>query len=132
MHKYLSFLGLVFAFWACTDEADQSTNETKGHPLAGQWATLNFPIEASLQINEDSTFHVDLMISSGIEIQGITELNPDNRITFMNTVGSDSVASNPYPGVYEYSLLGDTVRFTRIDDTISRRQFLLSASWLRQ
>ncbi len=96
----------------------------------GQWATVNFPIAAHLQINRDSTFHVDLAISEGIEIEGIADLNDSLQITFRNTGGSDSVAINPYPGTYRFELIGDTVLFTEVDDTISRRELLLSATWI--
>jgi hypothetical protein len=125
------FLIFVFSLAACQDEGKE-TIHLEGHPLAGQWSTINFPIAADLRINEDASFHVDLMISEGIEIEGLTEIGENKQISFINSAGSDSVASNPYPGVYRYSLNGDTLSFTVLDDTISRRQLLLSAAWLKQ
>lgn len=122
---------MVLTFSACQKDSSPTAQKAETHPLMGQWATVSFPIEAQLQINRDSTFHVDLAVSEGIEIEGIADLNDSLQITFRNTAGSDSVASNPYPGTYRFELMGDTLHFTKVQDTISRRELLLSAAWIR-
>lgn len=113
----------------------KNNESEKAHPantIIGHWAAINPMVEAHLVIREDSTFHVDILATSGIEAEGIAAISPNNRITFTNTAGTDSVASNPIPGVYDYTFAGDTLKFTVVQDTVARRMGLLSAPWLRE
>lgn len=109
-----------------------SENAQPDNTIIGHWAAISPMVEANLLIREDSTFHVDILATSGIEAEGIATIAPNNRITFTNTAGTDSVASNPMPGVYDYTFASDTLKFTVLQDTVTRRMSLLSVPWLRK
>lgn len=122
---YLLVLSLFVTF--CKGPVQQGESKIKG-----QWSVINPKIEANLLIREDSTFHIDILTTSGIEAEGVANIDLNNRITFINTMGTDSVASNPTPGIYNYKIISDTLRFTLIKDSVSRRQLLLSDPWVRK
>lgn len=123
------FLGLTLS---CQKESNSDAT-TKPFDLVGDWETINAPISAKLRINSDSTFHVNLSQPANITASGELVLLPnENIVTFINVSGNDSAAINPYPGTYSYSFFGDTVRFTVLSDTLSRRLAMLSNDWLKK
>jgi hypothetical protein len=99
----------------------------------GLWqveSTGNLP-EAQLRLRSDNTFHVDIPARDGIEVEGHYLLE-GREITFVNDRGTDTVASDPAPGVYVYSAGGDTLSFEKIEDPLERRARFLSRPWRRQ
>lgn len=106
----------------------KATPETE---IFNTWHVVSPQIEAELQINTDSTFHVNLALDAIIEAEGRVEVGAD-EITFTNEQGSDTAAADPYPGRYSYTIMNDTAWFTKIDDTLSRRSSLLALPWVKQ
>lgn len=122
----LTFIGAI----SCKQENDAATNVS--NPLAATWMVLHPAIDAELLIREDSTFHVDILMQTGIEAEGVLTIEGNNRLTFINTGGTDSTASNPVPGVYDFSIEADTLKFMLVSDTLSRRIGLLSYPWIKK
>ena len=121
----LSALAFVLSLFAGCKKA---TPETE---IFNTWHVVSPQIEAELQVNTDSTFHVNLAFDSIIEAEGRVKVAAE-EITFINEKGSDTAAANPYPGRYSYTIMGDTAWFTKIDDTLSRRSSLLALPWVKQ
>lgn len=110
-------------------------NQEKPAPaitLFGRWDVLEAALNTSLTLEQDSTYYVDIEGSDGIEIAGTAILEAGNKITFINTSGTDATASNPYPGVYFYTHSKDTAHFSVVDDTLKRRIHLLTTGWIRK
>ncbi|WP_295540749.1 hypothetical protein [uncultured Thiohalocapsa sp.] len=112
---------------ACQSPRDAARAE----PLAGTWIlTQDGAEQARLVIGADGRFHVDLLRESGIEAEGDVQIDGD-RVTFINTRGTDPIASDPAPGTYTFVIAHNQVRFERVADSISRRARLLSRPWSR-
>jgi len=129
--KFLAaiFLGVLVS---CEKESN-NVDTAKSFDLVGNWETVNAPIIAQLRIDPDSTFHVNLSQPANITAYGELVLpSNENTVTFINISGNDSAATNPYPGTYNYAYFGDTLRFTVISDTLSRRMTMLSNDWIRK
>lgn len=88
--------------------------------------------DVDLLIFADSTFHVDVLATDSVEVEGRLELT-NSEITFINVQGTDEVSSDPTPGIYEYSIEADTLlTFSEIDDPLERRSGFLSNNWIRR
>lgn len=124
-----AILVVVFLSGCEEDKAAPQTTETQ---IFGTWSVINPAVEAQLLVRPDSTFHVDILATAGVEAEGIATIESSNRITFVNTGGTDSVAANPVPGVYDYEFVSDTLKFTLVSDTLGRRIGLLSSPWVPQ
>ncbi len=118
---------LALLFTAC-----HSNREKEKIDIHGQWEMEGDKNHVELQIYNDSTFHVNLMERGTIEIQGKLKLK-DNRITFINTHGTDAASSDPTPGVYKYTLKNDsTLSFSKVSDPINRRADFMKKDWIKQ
>lgn len=126
------FLLLLFLFAGVACQEKNNPTIPNPSPLFGTWMVIHPAVEAELLVREDSTFHVDILPGTGIEAEGLLTLESENQVTFVNTQGSDSIASNPVPGVYLYLVEQDTLRFTLVNDTLSRRMGLLSYPWVQK
>ena len=125
---FVAFLMTLALLASCKD--DQSPAPMPENQIFGHWKVINPAVEARLLVRPDSTFHVDVLATTGIEAEGNATVGANNRITFVNTGGTDSVAANPVPGVYDYTFVSDTLRFTLVSDTLGRRIGLLSSPWV--
>jgi hypothetical protein len=132
MIRSFSLFVLIFGLCVVMSCKDGSTTEevVPVNPIFGHWKVINPNVEAHLLVRPDSTFHVDILAQEGIEAEGVATVESDSRITFVNTGGTDTVASNPVPGTYDFQITSDTLRFTVVSDTLSRRVGLLSAPWV--
>jgi hypothetical protein len=130
--KYFIFgiSAILLLLFLCCKEAPQE-DDSNDRDLFGIWQTHNREVEASLHIFKDSTFHVDVHKDAGIEVSGIATLLSGQYVIFKNTQGTDPASSNPYPGKYSYTIVGNTAHFKVIDDTLSRRSGLLAGPWTR-
>lgn len=120
---------MAFVFTACNSNQEQTIEKID---ILGQWEMEGDTNHVELQIYDDSTFHVDVLTRGSIEVQGKLQLN-GNRITFINTHGTDSISSDPAPGVYEYSLKNDsTLSFSKVNDPLERRAGFLEKDWIKK
>lgn len=125
-HFIFGFIGLLLLA-SCTDKKDDTTAKTD---IFNQWKLANPNANVVLLVRSDSTFHVDVLAQKGIEIEGRVELNQD-KISFINIQGTDSISSDPRPGVYDYQIKSDTIHFTIISDPLDRRSGFLSLPWVK-
>lgn len=127
LSRHLYLFGPLL-FFACSDGNDTPAER---NAIFNTWDLTESPTSVELVIRPDSTFHVDVLLNEGIEIEGRLLLD-FNQITFINVEGTDSIARDPSPGIYRYEIIADTVRFSRIDDPLSRRGGFLSLPWVRE
>ena len=127
--KATLFLAAIMAlvFTSC-----HSNREKEKIDIHGQWEMEGEKNHVELQIYNDSTFHVNLLTQGSIEVHGKLQLK-DNRITFINTHGTDPISSNSAPGAYEYSLKNDsTLSFSKIKDPLDRRAGFMEKDWIKK
>lgn len=125
-HKLL-FLIIAVMGMACENDGD---NMDSMQAINGHWEMKTDENQVELYIDTDSTFHVDVLSMGGIEVEGRLVLE-DRQITFINTHGTDSIASDPAPGIYKYSIESDTLSFDLIDDPLDRRAGFMTQPWIR-
>lgn len=125
-HYIFGFAALLF-FSSCTNENDEKKVEAA---VFSQWKMVNPSANVVLLVRTDSTFHVDVALQVGIEIEGLVELN-HGEISFINTHGTDSISSDPRPGSYSYEIKSDTIYFDQINDPIDRRAGFLAFPWVK-
>lgn len=126
-HKLL-FLIIAVMGMACEND-DNNMDSTQA--IDGHWEMKTNESQVELYIDADSTFHVDVLSMGGIEVEGRLILM-DHQITFINAHGTDSIASDPAPGIYKYSIDTDTLKFNLIDDPLDRRAGFLMQPWIRK
>jgi len=119
-------LAMALVIAGCTKKTEKKSVDD----IFGKWKLLNPEAMVELFIYPDSTFHVDVLINEGIEVEGKLILE-NEEITFINVQGTDSVSSDPSPGRYKYSIDKELLKFIKIDDPLSRRSNFLSQDWQR-
>jgi hypothetical protein len=127
-NRYLLFFlaSILVSIASCNDKKENSDNGT----IFGQWELKTPDATVELFVFQDSTFHVDVLMNQGVEVEGKIVLE-ENRATFINVQGTDSLSSDPTPGIYNYQITNDSVKFEKIDDPLSRRSNFLSQTWAR-
>ncbi|MGM0565698.1 MAG: hypothetical protein ACQESX_02965 [Bacteroidota bacterium] len=132
LNKAFSFIFMlsVSFLWACDNDDDENTENP--FAIKGHWQMQSNQNDVDLLIFADSTFHVDVLATDSVEVEGRLELT-NSEITFINVQGTDEVSSDPTPGIYEYSIEADTLlTFSEIDDPLERRSGFLSNNWIRR
>ena|SRR5215210_6043345 len=82
-------------------------------------------------IRADGGFDVDLNRDAAADITGVYRLRGD-QMTISNT-GGESMPGCEWPGVYQYKLSNDKLRFNVVEDACTERVILLTtAVWRRQ
>jgi hypothetical protein len=119
---------LIFVISGCKEKSEDKNNPTS---IFNQWKLSGSQTDVELLIRPDSTFHVDVLMQSGIEVEG-TAVIANSNITFINTHGTDTISSDPSPGSYTFEIVADTIRFYEKSDPISRRKGFLSLPWVKQ
>ncbi|MBU1370471.1 MAG: hypothetical protein KJ578_10335 [Bacteroidetes bacterium] len=117
----ITLISLLF-ITACNKKEEKLYSDEN---LYSSWLLASEQAEVELLIRSNATFNVNLISIDGIEIEGKLELEPP-KITFINTHGTDSISSDPRPGIYTYSIHSDTLRFELISDPSERRAGFLA------
>jgi hypothetical protein len=125
-HLLIFLASILLSVTSCNDNKENSD----GGAIFGQWELKTPDATVELFVFQDSTFHVDVLMNQGVEVEGEIVLEI-NRATFINVQGTDSISSDPTPGIYNYQITGDSIRFEKIDDPLSRRANFLSQTWAR-
>lgn len=124
----LSLIGLLL-FASCDDKKDDDV-VVVNNEIFNEWKLVNPNTNVELLVRPDYTFHVDVLINEDIEVEGRVELD-QNKISFINTQGTDAMSSDPRPGIYYYEIKSDTIRFTVINDPLERRAGFLASPWVK-